>query len=62
MEKFKPQKNSNEKVVISIRLNLDVLEKVDDEAVKYDISRNELITQCIEFALNNMEEKNKSDK
>lgn len=62
MKIFKPVKTNNEKVVISIRMNLDTLEKVDNEATKYDISRNELITQCIEFALNNIEEKNKPEK
>lgn len=62
MKIFKPVKTNNEKVVISIRINTDILEKVDNEAAKYDISRNELITQCIEFALSNMEEKNKLEK
>ena len=62
MKIFKPIKINNEKVVISIRINTDTLEKVDKEAAKYDISRNELITQCIEFALNNIEDKNKLEK
>ena len=62
MKIFKPVKVNNEKVVISIRINLDTLEKIDEEANKIDISRNELITQCIEFALNNMEDKNKLEK
>lgn len=62
MKIFKPVKTNNEKVVISIRINLDTLDKVDKEATKYDISRNELITQCIDFALNNMEEQKKLEK
>ena len=62
MKIFKPVKINNEKVVISIRINLDTLDKVDKEATKYDISRNELINQCIEFALNNMKEQNKLEK
>ncbi len=55
MNKFKPIKNNNEKIVISIRINSNTLNKIDKEASKIDISRNELITQCIEFALDNIE-------
>lgn len=55
MNKFKPIKNDNEKIVISIRINSNTLNKIDKEASKIDISRNELITQCIEFALDNIE-------
>lgn len=55
MNKFKPIKNDNEKLVISIRINSNTLNKIDKEASKIDISRNELITQCIEFALDNIE-------
>lgn len=62
MKIFKPKKLNSEKLVISIRINIDTLEKIDQEAAKYDISRNELITQCIEYALNNMEENNKLEK
>lgn len=62
MKIFKPKKVNSEKIVISIRVNIDTLEKIDKEASKYDISRNELITQCIEFALDNLEDKNKLEK
>lgn len=55
MNKFKPIKNDNEKLVISIRIDSNTLNKIDKEASKIDISRNELITQCIEFALDNIE-------
>lgn len=55
MNKFKPIKNDNEKIVISIRIDSNTLNKIDKEASKIDISRNELITQCIEFALDNIE-------
>ena len=55
MNKFKPMKNNNEKIVISIRIDSNTLNKIDKEASKIDISRNELITQCIEFALDNIE-------
>ena len=57
MEKFVPIKTNNEKIVISIRIDIDTLNKVDTEASKIDISRNELINQCIDFALNNLDNK-----
>lgn len=51
MEKFKPVKH--EKTVISIRLGINTLEKIDEISFKKEISRNELISQCIEYALRN---------
>lgn len=59
MEKFKPTKTSNEKIVISIRIDIETLNKVDNEANRIDISRNELINQCIDFALENLDNKEK---
>ena len=53
MVKFTPKKQDKE--VISIRLPAKLLETVDRTAAKVDISRNELINQCIEFALENLE-------
>lgn len=49
MKEFKPVKS--EKTVISIRLDANLLKAVDDLSVQTDISRNELIVQCIEYAL-----------
>jgi metal-responsive CopG/Arc/MetJ family transcriptional regulator len=56
MSNFKPTKQikSTEKSVISIRLDNEILKTVDEMAVKTDISRNEFIVQCIEYALKNM--------
>lgn len=48
---FKPIKP--EKTVISIRLDSDVLKVLDDLSTDTDISRNELIVQCIDYALKN---------
>ena len=53
MKKFIPTKN--EKVVISIRLEIDKLNKIDDISNKINISRNELINQCLNYALENVE-------
>lgn len=56
MAKFLPKKF--EKEVISMRISTEVLEELDDKAAKIGISRNELINQCIKFALTNMEQDN----
>ncbi len=53
METFLPKKP--EKEVISMRLPLDLLAEVDRRAAEFDISRNELINQCILFALSHMD-------
>ena len=42
-----------EKTVISIRLDADVLKVLDTLSNDTDISRNELIVQCIDYALKN---------
>ena len=53
MDKFRPTKP--EKEIISIRIDKNLLSDVDKLAARIDISRNELINQCIEFALSNLE-------
>ncbi|CCY24923.1 MAG: CopG family transcriptional regulator [Brachyspira sp.] len=54
MNEFKPIKQ--EKTVISIRLDVDMLKKVDELSVQTDISRNEFIVQCIDYALKNLKQ------
>lgn len=53
MKKFIPTKS--EKIVISIRIENEKIDKIDEIANKIDISRNELINQCLDYALNNLE-------
>ena len=53
MEKFLPKKT--EKDVISMRIPRDILETLDQKAYDAGISRNELINQCITFALAHMD-------
>jgi len=53
MLKFQPSKN--EKIVISIRIEDNKLQEIDKIASKIDISRNELINQCLDYALDNLE-------
>ena len=54
MEVFTPKKPDKE--VISIRIPSDLLETVDKNAAKSDISRNEFINQCIQFALEHLKD------
>lgn len=54
MPKFVPKKP--EKEVISMRISVDTLQEIDKRAAKFEISRNELINQMIDFALANMED------
>ena len=51
MNDFKHVKQ--EKSVISIRLDTEVLKTIDELSLKTDISRNEFIVQGIEYALKN---------
>jgi len=55
MDIFKPVKPNEEKIVISLRILADTLEKIDKKAETVDISRNELINQMIMFALSKMD-------
>ena len=54
MSEFKPIKN--EKAVISIRIDADTLKIIDEMANDTDISRNEMIVQCIDYALKNLKQ------
>ena len=51
MKEFKPVKQ--EQTVISIRLDNNLLKIIDKASHDTDISRNELIVQCIKYALEN---------
>lgn len=52
MKEFKPVKQ--EKTVISIRIDIETLKKIDLLSAKIDISRNEFIVQCIDYAIENI--------
>lgn len=53
MNKFQPTKS--EKIVITIRIEDYRVEELDKIANKIDISRNELISQCLDFAIKNID-------
>lgn len=59
MKNFQPiRKNvSKEKTVISIRIDEATVDKIDRLSGEIDISRNEFIMQCIQYAINNMNKK-----
>ena len=59
LEKFSPKKP--EKEVISMRISTDTLKLIDKKAASIDISRNELMTQMVAFALQNMEDDTDTD-
>ena len=58
MNEFKPIKT--EKINISIRIDSETLRNIDELATKIDISRNEFIVQCIDYALKNIEQHTKT--
>ncbi len=54
MAKFVARKP--EKEVISMRISLDKLKTIDDKAAEIGVSRNEMINQMIDYAMDNMAE------
>lgn len=54
MKRFQPT-NKSEKIVITIRIEDYRVEELDKIASKINISRNELISQCLAFAMENLE-------
>ena len=55
MKNFIPKAYQKEQ--ITVRLNVAAIEKIDKIASQLNLSRSELINQCVEFALANMNEK-----
>ena len=64
MDAFQPSKKpfNNNKSVISIRMDISRVKEIDKIASEINISRNEFINQCVEYALNNLEFKKNKDK
>lgn len=57
--KFVPR--NGEKEVISVRIPKELLRRVDKLAVDNSLSRNELLMQCVEYALENLENEVKDE-
>lgn len=63
MKEFKlPNIEEEQTTLKTIRLKLSTLKKIDKLSKDADISVNRLINECIEFALNNLTEKDLKDK
>ena len=54
MANFIPKPYKTEQV--TIRLPLERLSVVDELAVRYNLSRSAFINQCVEYALDNLQE------
>ena len=56
--KFKPKPKSkcDKKVAISLRINVDVLKLLQKYSNKFNLSRNELVIQCIDYAIARLNE------
>lgn len=50
-----PKKYTGESSVVSLRIPKDMLAYIDDVSNNVGRTRNEILTMCIEFALENME-------
>jgi len=55
--KFNPEKK--ETINKTIRLNKELVEKIFEEAGKRKLSFNMFVSQCIEFAIQNLEHEEK---
>ena len=54
MGKFNPKKI--EKLIISLRMPQDNVDLIDRLATERNISRNEFLMKCIDYALENLED------
>lgn len=44
---------------VTIRIDVEKLDRIDKLAAKYNTNRSEFINRCIDFAMENMKEKGK---
>ena len=52
---IKSKKYVGESVIVSMRIPKDMVEELDDVASQTGRTRNEIISMCLEFALDNMD-------
>lgn len=57
MTDFNPKKT--EKIIISLRIPVDTLKDIDRISADIDLSRNEFVLQCIDYAIENYHNVNK---
>ena len=53
--KIEPKKYSGETTIVSMRVAREMLKNLDEVAAKTGRNRNEIMTMCLEFALNHTE-------
>lgn len=53
--RISPKKYNGETTIVSMRLAKDLLKDIDNVATVSGRNRNEILTTCLEFALNHME-------
>lgn len=59
MKEFKIPKTEDEQSVLkTIRIKYSVLKKIEDLSKRSNISVNKIINECIDFALENLDESN----
>lgn len=53
--RISPKKYNGESTIVSMRLAKDLLKDIDGVAASTGRNRNDILTTCLEFALNHME-------
>ena len=53
--KIEPKKYIGETTIVSMRMHKDMLQKIDTVAATTSRNRNEILSTCLEFALDHME-------
>ena len=64
MSEFIPHKRrmKDEYLQTTLRIKYEIIENLDQLAADLDMSRNELINQCIEYALENLKKPSNNEK
>ncbi len=59
---FKPRKGYGESMSKSFRLPVELVEQLDKIACKYNLSLNGFVIQCLQYAIDNIENDNQDKK
>ena len=64
MSEFIPHRKrmEDEYLQTTLRIKYEIIENLDQLAADLDMSRNELINQCIEYALENLKKPSNNEK
>ena len=61
MPKFVLPKGEEKTILKTIRIKFSTLQRIEELAANSNLSINRVINECIEFALDNINEENKKD-